>query len=438
MSLDTSLDIIKVLKQTVIEKNGVKLEQIPFVMSELKIQLSNDLKIFFNIFIKIDSYENMKKQFSKDTIKNNFTVNALNNNITFNEEVNKSSQEYISQEYISQEYIYSKNLQHGSFNKLSEYTIYSDKYALRQSILPNTTIEDNFNSFYENLKHIILYLLMCRYNSQIKLIPKPIGMGWYNNSICFLSEAGEIDLFQYINTRLYMINKDGNIDFDSIDNTKILEKICFKIYRDLFIINQVPGMELCFMHGDMKSENIVLTKLLQPLLIDFGFSRFVIDDVLFIKTNDLKNENKKAIYLNIIKYKQKYSDTFYILILDFLMLLYYIIYGFKIKLFDYDLPNPKWILQYNKLLSLYTAINLYDQYQKYKENGRLSYLLIGYEIDQFKYINEKDYYYKITPKDLLKFLIPSENSKKNIEYMVQSYYKKYLKYKNKYINLKNL
>ena len=252
----------------------------------------------------------------------------------------------------------------------------------------------------------------------IKMIPRPIGIGWYKDSICFLSEAGEIDFGDYIHYNKKKPDFSHNI-----------EKICYQIYRDLFTINEVPEMNLCFKHCDMKPYNIVLTKTLYPLIIDFGFSIFKIDDISFIRPNTKKIEDT---YTCFTKY---YNDIYMNSIFDMVVLLYNIIYTYKIRVFDYIPKDKKFILCYENLYTLYNNISTNIMYQNYKEeDGFLHYLLVG----EIIHINNmiKDYNFMITPTMLLDFL-PSYN-KKEIEYNSREYYKKYIKYKIKYMKLVSL
>ena len=84
VSLLSTSDII-VLKQSKIEKNGKTLEGIPFVMSKFKQQITTDLLDFFNINIKLDSYNVMKREYIKDNtyigITNIFIMDLFNKDI---------------------------------------------------------------------------------------------------------------------------------------------------------------------------------------------------------------------------------------------------------------------------------------------------------------------------------------------------------------------
>jgi hypothetical protein len=401
---------ITVLKASKIEKNGKILEPISFVKSNFKQQITNDLRDFFNITIELKSYTDMKKDFNNEPLKiiaNSFTIDR-EKNITFTENNIKS-----------QLYRYSRNLTAGAYNKVSEYTLNSEKYIFRESIN-----SDIFDTFYENLKHIILYIIMCRYNNQIKLIPKPIYIGWNNNNIHFLAEAGAMDFYKYIND-----------NHRTVEGIKGIEEICYKIYRDLYTINNVPNMNLCFKHCDMKPENIVLSILTgekniitkEPLLIDFGFSIFKIDDIDFIRPATGSPEDR---YSFINKYD---TDIYYNAIFDFMILLYTIIYKYKTIIFNYNFPKdkPQFILGYSVLNNIFYRIH-----KKYSPTNEMHYLQIANFIERDKIISHYDF--KISPVDLLSFMGVDQNGKECMRYNHRCYYKKYIKYKNKYLALQNI
>ena len=391
-----------------IEKNGKILKNIPFVMHDFKKQIEIDLLDFFNISIKLDTYENMKKTFSKDSMKNTFYTEPGNNELIFNE----NGKDTI--------YTFDRVIGHGSFNKVDRYVMNGKNYILRQNINVSTNIDNIiFNTFYENLKHIILFIIMCRYNRQIKMIPRPSGMGWYSvsksvptESICFLSEAGKYDFFNYLK--------------DNYNEQLEIEKICFQIYRDLYTINTVPSMNLCFKHCDLKPENIVLTQSNYPLIIDFGFSIFKIDDIDFIRPN-IGNITDTFKFFSIYS-----TDNFLNAMSDFVILLYLIIYRLKIQIFDYKCKDI--IICDDIIYSIFDAIHNIPLYSKYKDKeGFIHYIMI-YNILYTDSIIQKNKY-KLTPYKFLNFL--AINGKDRKEYNERIYYKKYMKYKIKYLKLQS-
>jgi hypothetical protein len=399
---------INVLKASILEKNGHILQPINFIPHQFQLQIEYDLFIFFNIRIKLSDYYTMRDNFIKDRstigVSNTFTIN--NNQLIFTENG------------MRQDYEFDKVKISGSHNNITQYKSDGKYYIFRSSIVKDMSRIDlnSFNSFYENLKQIILYIVMCRYNKQIKIIPQPIGIGWYNDTICFLSEAGRNDY-------------DDFFDYIDKNNTMIhsIEKICFKVYRDLFAINEVPHMNLCFKHGDLKSENIVLTDTLYPLLIDFGFCMFKIGSIEFIRPkSDEANDN-------FILFNRFTHNIFMNSILDFITLIYQIIYCYKIRIFDYMPTDYRFLLCWNNLHHIFDTLHKNPDYTPYIHpvEGTMHYIRIA----ELFIVNNilQNYYYYIAPADLLTFL--SIDDKKKLSYIDQIYYKKYNKYKMKYLAL---
>ena len=309
---------------------------IKFVKSNFKIQIEEDLYIFFNIHIKLDTYDNMKACFinypDKKYINNYFIIKSKN--LEFYSNNNKNT------------YYYEKtNTNIGTTNDISYYNMNGMKFIFRESNNKKKHTDPNylvhlFDSFYENLKHLILYIIMCRYMNRIKIIPQPIAMGWYDGYICLLTEAGLYDFHTYLFEN-HIIN---------------IEETCVQIYINLYNINIVPDMNLCFKHCDLKPENIVLTCNNYPLIIDFGLSIFKIDDIDFIRPN-----NEIEPHPVFITY---YEDNNMNTMIDFIILLYFVIYIYKFEIFN----NNNNIINYNTLLSLFETIN--TQYEELKIDNK--------------------------------------------------------------------
>ena len=166
---------------------------------------------------------------------------------------------------------FKKKLAAGSFNKTD---IYIDKtthdyqeYIFRSSTGKN--FDDQFKSFYENLKHIILYIIIRKLLGPIKFIPKPYFFGLKKEAsgvvtLYMVMEKGENTLDEYIDEK--------NIPVEQIKN------ILFSIYTDLYLFNSLFDEKINFKHNDFKANNIVITSRGTPLIIDFGFSMFNLVD----------------------------------------------------------------------------------------------------------------------------------------------------------------
>jgi len=163
------------------------------------------------------------------------------------------------------------------YNKTDIYvdqTNNNKEYILRSSI--KNTIEDQFKSFYENLKHFILYIIIRKRLGNIKFIPQPYHFGFKKNVA-----TGNVTLF--------MIMEKGESTLDTYLEKSTLtpediKKIIFSIYYDLYELSSLTIKDgdistlLKFKHNDFKCNNLVVSKNGAPLIIDFGLSRFTLTD----------------------------------------------------------------------------------------------------------------------------------------------------------------
>ena len=74
-----------------------------------------------------------------------------------------------------------------------------------------------------------------------------------------------------------------------------MRRVLFTIFRSLEIFNDL-GLD--FKHGDLKYNNILMTKENKPMIIDFGKSRFKLDDLLF-EINDDTSAHYDNPYMNV-------------------------------------------------------------------------------------------------------------------------------------------
>ena len=407
-------NIISLFQPSTIIKNGHTLEPIPFNKATFKKQITDDLLIFFNINFDLNainpdgmnsSYDIMKSVFN-NTIKikniseiiiNTLTID-LNNNITFMDNSIIPSN--------NTDFKYIDTIGEGSYNKVSKYISNNNDYIFREYKDQNNL----FECFYENLKHLILYIIICRYISMIKIIPKPIAMCVYNGVLTkkhntyigFISESGKYDFYTYMNK----ISQRDSL------------RIFFNIYKDLYNINNIPNMELCFIHNDMKPANVVITSLNFPLLIDFGLSSFKINDISFYEAY---YETGKFNNKNIL------NNRMYSLLCDSIVFLYNMnYYNFSYNIIDdinsiYNIKNFKAIIF--KIKTNYGYSFHYSHIYK---------LLFS---DSYKIFIFNKYTYIYKPDDLLKAMHIKPD--KVLVYDINIYYDKYIKYKNKYNLLKN-
>lgn len=235
--------------------------------------IENELKNFGLNKIKLGTFDELKAQFRTlidDPInfgrfKDGGVVDALGGENIEYDRVRQDGR--IDRRIFS----FKKKLSEGSFNKTD---IYIDKtthdykeYIFRSST--GKTFDDQFKSFYENLKHIILYIIIRKLLGSIKFIPKPYFFGLKKEAsglviLYMVMEKGENTLDEYIDEK--------NIPVEQIKN------ILFSIYTDLYLFNSLFDEKINFKHNDFKANNIVITSRGVPLIIDFGLSMFNLVD----------------------------------------------------------------------------------------------------------------------------------------------------------------
>lgn len=291
----------------------------------------------YGISIKLDKYEIMLNNF-KDMIKSKI----------YNYE-NDGFGRIISTKTPRKKYTLIKHIGDGSFNKASifredpsgiEYVLKTSKtgiYEFNSNIYSSEgEFKNLFDGFYENIKHVVLYIIIKKYLN-FKLIAKPFYFGILKNiefdgpSIISTSyipimimEKGEFTLENYIE-KLYQSEtleqnkylmcvpdekyrimsssqlqtyKTNSKRLDD-DRIKQINKILIRIYNYLITINKNLGIE--FKHNDLKLNNIVMINETDkssmfdisgsmyipydlriydnaiPLIIDFGFCEFKIN-----------------------------------------------------------------------------------------------------------------------------------------------------------------
>jgi hypothetical protein len=253
------------------------------VVEELTIfdTIENELKKF-GLNIKLGTMEELKAQFIKlindplnfATFKEGITVDVFDSkSIEFNRVRSDMSIE-------KKTFTFKKTLSRGMYNKTDIYvdqTNNNKEYILRSSI--KNTIEDQFKSFYENLKHFILYIIIRKRLGNIKFIPQPYHFGLQINAtlggvtLYMIMEKGELSLDKYlVKPTLPTLTPED------------IKKIIFSIYCNLYELSSLTIREgdistlLKFKHNDFKCNNLVVSKNGVPLIIDFGLSRFTLTD----------------------------------------------------------------------------------------------------------------------------------------------------------------
>ena len=284
-------------------------EILPTLPSKIIPFIESQLKTLFNIYIKLANYADMERNFN--LISRNI---ILPNSISYNN-TNKS--------IIYNNIIYNFNetttIKCGTYNCIDNYRVNSEKIVFRY-IKPTKISQPSilFKSFYENLKHFILYIIVKHWFNNSKIIPTPIGMFFYKNktgySFGMLMEGGKQSFYDYIYGQYTL----------TAPTLRYLEGVCAQIYETLYILNSKPDI-LQFKHNDLTPDNIVFTNTIVqstaiPLIIDFGMSTFIIAGINFICPEYYANDS-----INL--HNPPYANAIY----DFLTLLYIIYMLFKIN-----------------------------------------------------------------------------------------------------------
>ena len=403
---------------------------------ELLEQITDDLKSQFNIIFDLttitpnssSSYREMKDMFNIEDKTKSLTINDIftksTTTLTFtNSSTNKTETFNLMKDYT---------LASGGFNIISKYTSTIDPtkiYIFREA--KNTVKNTPFDCFYENLKHIILYIIMYRYNNQNKVIPKPIGIGVINGTtnIGFLSESGDLNLEEYCRKNIrYVDDNSTKSNKDKIDKFK---KILFRIFDSLYNLNKIPGLPILhFQHSDIKLENIVLlnsTTDPYPLIIDFGFSSFKLGNIFFICPSPPTYANK----LNVNK---DINTQYYFPIVDFLTLLFDYYKkdrnsDLKLRYMFSECNYENNVFNHRKLIELFTNKDLEAKYWPgVVYNQLFNEYIINLSVTSTKILALD---YNIEPIGLKRCMGIKD------DLIMDKYTQKYLKYKQKYLQLKS-
>lgn len=281
----------------------------------------NKVNFSYSIFIKQESREEATEFVSQDFIIN--LVDKLNFIFLQCTRTLKCATIYNDSLIFPSGNTYTKILNNdiilsGSYNEISLYVknLNNDKiYAIKKNkITDYSHIEDPhenkflktlelINSFYENLKHIILSIIIANTYHDLKLIPKIYDIAYIldeieiNNSVmCIVMEYD-----------------DTLINDQNLNTPNLMNKYLYSVYKELELINLIKP-SIHFRHGDLKCDNLLVTKDLKPVLIDFGFSEFELDSRLKFKSQskiiNYWNYYEKFSKKNKIKIKNFGTDYF--------------------------------------------------------------------------------------------------------------------------------
>jgi serine/threonine protein kinase len=235
--------------------------------------------------LKLDTIENINckiKQIITDIdIKNCAIFKKMYLNNTGKEKMGLFLKDGSTQRIIQFDFI-NDLLTKGHWNKIQLYRDNTGKeYIFRCAIKKKelqceTEDEYLFRSFYENLKHMVLYYILKYHNldKQYKVIPEIYYFGIYcdtsTNEKTFITvmEKGEQTLGDYFMTK-------------PLDYNEMCKKLLM-VYKTLELFN---NLGLNFKHGDLKYNNILINDNV-PVLIDFGNSHLQLDDLILEPSNN--------------------------------------------------------------------------------------------------------------------------------------------------------
>ena len=319
-------------------------------------------------------------------------------------------------------FTFKKHLSSGSFNTTDIYTSNNKEYIFRSST--SSTDEDQFKSFYENLKHIILYIIIRKRLGNIKFIPQPYHFGVKKDTI-----TGRITL--------YMIMEKGKVTLeDYIEKTTLsadqIKKLVFSIYCDLYELSFLCmkagdiSTLLKFKHNDFKCNNLVVSEIGSPLIIDFGFSQFTLTDAgRSIKFISCEDSSIKSVYYESEPNGYNVTHDMLQLIASFNFITKRGFKPFEILKFTNN-PSSN-ILDTNVIISIISAL-----YPGYLIDSRDLFRIFYRKFDIRKLLDSisKDISIEITPLELANNIGLTLADR-----IIDTFEKKYRKYKMKYLNL---
>lgn len=340
----------------------------------------------------------------------------------------------------------------GTYNEVLLYTdgITNKQYVIKQNkkqdydeyVYPQIKkfqkILDRIKSFYENLKHIILTILITNTYQDLKLMPKIYDIGYIQEepelprppNTTSSSVGGTIFIVMEYEKTL-----DDEIENNIKNNIKLdiqkINKYLYSVYKGLELINSITP-PIHFRHGDLKANNLLITEDFKPVMIDFGFCEFEIDSRIKFKSS-YKITNYWNFYQHFYQHKYEININNEAMrlakprdqILDMLNSthdMFQLIYSLL-----FIMGND-----YSEIFASNTQIKYFLNVSSIKSIKKN--FLMTYQMDLLEYINE----YKLVEADGLKQFISLDSISFNQMDLFAKYNFKYIKYKKKYLELKAL
>jgi hypothetical protein len=382
-----------------------------------KIQLIFDRTPELN-FIKLDDYDTMLDNFK--TMYNNKTIPIYIKKIGDTIEYNSATVTIKSR------------MGSGTYNEAFICKDGNGEYIMKKSIISRAPADMKstilFDALYENIKHIILYLIINKFIGNIKLFPKPYICGFYveggEYEHIIIMEKGDKTLGDYI----------MNINTPDMQLTES-RRIILNIYNYLILINKLTSIQ--FKHNDLKFNNIVMasSKDPTPLLIDFGFCEFTLERISFISMERIsfismnthtKGEELPFGYDSVLDIMQLISSFYF----------YEKRPGFFVdpaNIFKFIQNNKSNILDTDNFVTFLNTLKLFGFYGRPKSNiFELFYISI--DLSTVQSIIEEN---KLTCSFYIDPILLAYNIGLSYDDLkIMKYQNKYLKYKMKYFALK--
>ena len=340
-----------------------------------KIRYLNNELFKFNLNFTVNNFSETFLNFEKEIKNKNlftFTQNGRNYKYSVKNSFSKDGINYSNDKWTDFEFEHIKDLNNGSYNIVSIYKYKDKEYILREGLISkeltkNTglkDIEQAFLAFYENLKHLILYFLIKKEIGDVKLIPIPYLIGLCDNGGVYKSimimEKGKETLEKYFTK---MIDDEQNKDLMADPTKKNLtypnsmleiKKYLLNIYHYLYLITTI--LKIHFKHNDFKCNNIVVSDddKNTPLIIDFGYCEFIIDEKIRYDNNQRlleESQVEKSISGENIDYLN--TKNYYNIVHDIIQL---IVSLYFINIVDHDESSKIGTVQYKNIdaLGLFT------------------------------------------------------------------------------------
>ena len=393
---------------------------IPMIQDELK---------KFKIDIKLGSFEQIKSQFepiikqllggkfyAQHNINNN-SINITQNSITLNGDIyNKQSIPPDSTKICggtSCITMYKNNSGKILVLRSSNELIRAQALAQTNPKITNEMIYSIFfESFFENLKHFILYIIIKTNWKGLHIVPVPYGIFIYK-----LNKLMHLDILMEGGTTMN-INKCPPELYWKTD--KILQEMCIKIYEKLYLLNSRPEI-LEFKHNDLRMDNVIFINS-EPVLIDFGLSSLKLGNSIILG-NSYYNKEYPVTILEINPYTNPS--------IDMIQIFFNLVYYYLFCNIDRNRINKIFLFN-NNSINKSNEINIFHTKQIIINIERL---IKTQKSDLLESLPFTNMFYNQFIKGKTIIIPDIRQIKFSINNLSEVHFNKYMKYKLKFLNL---